>query len=294
MHQETLIEVIQHSFLDTVLMVPVLFILYFLLEYLWHERGIDLISFTKISGKFGPLAGTLLGILPQCGMSVFVTSLYLSKRVTLGTLVATYLATSDEALPILIAHGEKWEYIAYLVGIKFIVGLVSGYAIDAIIPNKFYEGIQTIKVSTKVVEIKTELEKTKYGEIVKHSLQRTLRIYAWVVSITLVIGLVLFFLKSENLVQSLNINQYLQVVIVGIFGLVPNCGMSVAIVEGFLHAGVSFGATVAGLSSGSGYGPIVLFKDGEAKYGIRAILICLIISILVGFIFTFISSYIGI
>ncbi len=294
MHQENFIEVIQHSVFDTIPMVPVLFILYFILEYLWHERGIDLVSFTKISGKFGPLAGTLLGILPQCGMSVFVTSLYLSKRVTLGTLVATYLATSDEALPVLIAHGEKWEYIAYIIGIKFIIGLVSGYVIDAVVPNSLYEGKQTIKVSTKVVEIKTELEKTKYAEIIKHSLQRTFRIYAWVISITLAIGLLLFYLNSENLVQGLRINQYVQVLIIGIFGLVPNCGMSVAIVEGFLHAGVSFGATIAGLSSGSGYGPIVLFKDGEAKYGIQAILICLLISISIGILFTVLSPLINI
>jgi len=294
MHQETLIETIQHSFFDTLPMIPVLFILYFLLEYLWHERGIDLVSFTKISGKFGPLAGTLLGILPQCGMSVFVTSLYLSKRVTLGTLVATYIATSDEAIPVLIAHGEKWEYLLYIIGIKFLVGLIAGYVIDSIAPNKFYEGKQTIKVSTKVVEIKTELEKTKYAEIIKHSLQRTLRIYAWVISITLAIGLLLFYLRSENLIQGLNLNQYTQVLIVGILGLVPNCGMSVAIVEGFLHAGVSFGATIAGLSSGSGYGPIVLFKDGEAKYGAQAILICLFISILVGILFTFLSPFIHI
>jgi hypothetical protein len=290
MHQESLIEVIQHSVFDTLPMVPVLFILYFLLEYLWHERGTDLVSFTKISGRLGPLAGTLLGILPQCGMSVFVTSLYLSRRVTLGTLIATYLATSDEALPVLIAHGEKWEFIAYLIGIKFFVGLLSGYLIDAIVPNKYYEGEQTRKVSTKVVEVKTELEKTKYAEIIKHSLQRTLRIYAWVFSITLALGLLIFFLKLENLVQTLNINQYLQVVVIGIFGLVPNCGMSIAIVEGFLHAGFSFGATIAGLSSGSGYAPIVLLKDGETKYGIRAIFICLIISILVGLLFTLIAA----
>ena len=105
MHQHSgIIEILLSSITDTYLMVPVLLVLYFILEYFSHTKQLDLISSLKISGPLGPLAGTLLGIIPECGMSVFVTTLFLSRRVTLGTLVATYLATSDEALPVLIAN----------------------------------------------------------------------------------------------------------------------------------------------------------------------------------------------
>ncbi len=299
MHQETFIGVITHSFLDTLPMIPILFILYFVLEYLWHEKGIDLLTWSKISGHLGPLAGTLLGIIPQCGMSVFMTSLFLSKRVSLGTLIATYLATSDEALPVLLAHGDRIESILYIIAAKFLLGIIAGYSIDFILKKKFYDGPEKIKVSPKVVEIKTELEKTKYLEIIKHSLKRTFRIYAWVVSITLIIGIGLFLLRTENLtsplhqkqigwrVGELSIHSSVQIILIGFLGLVPNCGMSVAIAEGFLHAGIGFGATFAGLSSGAGYGPIVLFKDGQTKYAIKVLLLCLFISVAAGFIINF-------
>jgi len=136
-HQHTgIIEIILGSFADTYLMIPVLFLLYFLLEYFSHTKQLDLISKLKISGPLGPLAGTLLGIIPQCGMSVFVTTLFLSRRVTLGTLIATYLATSDEALPVLFAHLEQSEMIFYIIGLKFLIGVVSGYAVDFLLGNK--------------------------------------------------------------------------------------------------------------------------------------------------------------
>jgi len=88
-------EIILGSFGDTYLMIPILFTLYFVLEYFSHTKQLDLISFLKISGPMGPLAGTILGLIPECGMSVFVTSLFLTRKVSIGTLIATYLATSD-------------------------------------------------------------------------------------------------------------------------------------------------------------------------------------------------------
>ncbi|MCW8813028.1 MAG: arsenic efflux protein, partial [Chlorobium sp.] len=141
MHQHSgIIDILVGSLADTYLMIPILFALYFILEYFSHTKQLDLISRLKISGPLGPLAGTLLGIIPQCGMSVFVTTLFLSRRVTLGTLVATYLATSDEALPVLIAHRGQEEMILYIIGLKLLIGVVSGYAIDLLFSNKHYGG----------------------------------------------------------------------------------------------------------------------------------------------------------
>ena len=139
------------------LMIPVLFVLYFILEYFSHTKQLDLISKLKISGPLGPLAGTLLGIIPQCGMSVFVTTMFLSRRVTLGTLVATYLATSDEALPVLIAHRGEEMMILYIVGLKLLIGIVSGYAVDLLFGNKLYDGPLPEVKSSHAVEIKHEL-----------------------------------------------------------------------------------------------------------------------------------------
>jgi len=201
-----ILEVILGSFSDTYLMIPILFILYFALEYFSHTKQLDLISFLKISGPLGPLAGTLLGLIPECGMSVFVTSLFLTRKVSIGTLIATYLATSDEALPVLIANGENAIYIVYILGLKLFIGITSGYLIDLFISKKFYEGKFPEVKSSYAVEIDVELHKTRYMEIIIHSLKRTLRIYFWVFIITIAISLLFFFTHSSELIELLNVN----------------------------------------------------------------------------------------
>jgi len=288
MHEySNITDILLGSLTDTYLMIPILFILYFILEYFSHTKQLDLISKLKISGPLGPLAGTLLGIIPQCGMSVFVTTLFLSRRVTLGTLVATYLATSDEAIPVLIAHRGQEEMILYIIGLKLIIGVVSGYTVDLLFSNKYYEGTLPVVKSTHAVEIKVELEKTKYKEITLHTLKRTLRIYFWVLIVTIVISAVLFYTDSDHLIKSIQGHPNIQVIAAALFGLIPNCAASIAIAEAFLHAGLSVGATVAGLSTGAGFGPIVLFKDGEFRFALQALIICLTIAILWGYLINY-------
>jgi hypothetical protein len=287
-HQHSgIIEIILGSFADTYLMIPVLFFLYFLLEYFSHTKQLDLISKLKISGPLGPLAGTLLGIIPQCGMSVFVTTLFLSRRVTLGTLIATYLATSDEALPVFIANLEQSEIILYIIGLKFLIGAVSGYAIDFAFGNKLYDGPLPDVKSSHAAEIKHELERTIYKEITLHAIKRTLRIYFWVLIITIGISLILFLVDSEQLVRSIQAHPNIQVFAAALFGLIPNCAASIAIAEAFLHTGLSMGATIAGLSTGAGFGPIVLFKDGRLAFAIQALMICLAVSVIWGYLINY-------
>lgn len=268
-------EIILGSLGDTYLMIPILFILYFALEYFSHTKQLDLISYLKISGPMGPLAGTLLGLIPECGMSVFVTSLFLTRRVSIGTLIATYLATSDEALPVLIANREQAIYIFYILGLKLLIGVASGYLIDFLISKKFYEGKSPEIKSSHVVEIDVELHKTRYWEITIHSLKRTFRIYFWVFLITILLASIIAFTHSSELMESLKVSPVIQIFVAAVFGLIPNCAASIAIAEAFLHTGLSLGATIAGLSSGAGFGPIVLFKDGEIKTSIKILFLTL-------------------
>lgn len=281
-------EIISGSFTDTYLMIPILFTLYFALEYFSHTKQLDVIAFLKISGPMGPLAGTLLGLIPECGMSVFVTSLFLTRRVSIGTLIATYLATSDEALPVLIANREQAIYIFYILGLKLLIGITSGYMIDLLISKKFYEGKAPEIKSSRAVEIDVELHKTRYMEITIHSLKRTFRIYFWVFSITIAIASLFALFHSKDLMGSLNVNPIIQIFIAALFGLIPNCAASIAIAEAFLHTGLSLGATIAGLSSGAGFGPIVLFKDGEIKTSLKILLLTLACAICWGIIINFI------
>ena len=284
MHQHSgVIDILVGSLADTYLMIPTLFILYFILEYFSHTKQLDLISRLKISGPLGPLAGTLLGIIPQCGMSVFVTTLFLSRRVTLGTLVATYLATSDEALPVLIAHRGQEEMILYIIGLKLLIGVVSGYAIDLLFRNKHYGGAPPEVKSSHAVEIKVELERTKYKEITLHTLKRTMRIFFWVLIVTITISSVLFYTDSDHLIKSIQDHPNIQVITAALFGLIPNCAASIAIAEAFLHTGLSLGATIAGLSTGAGFGPIVLFKDGKFSSALQALVVSLAAALFWGY-----------
>ena len=281
-------EIFLGSFTDTYLMIPILFFLYFALEYFSHTKQLDLISFLKISGPMGPLAGTLLGLIPECGMSVFVTSLFLSRKVSIGTLIATYLATSDEALPVLIANRENGIYILYILVIKLLVGVISGYMIDALVSKKFYDGKSPEIKSSHAVQIDIELHKTRYKEIIIHSLKRTLRIYFWVFIITIALTTILMFTHSSELFESLNVNPVIEIFAAALFGLIPNCAASIAIAQAFLHAGLSLGATIAGLSSGAGFGPIVLIKDGEIKTSLKILLLTLVSAISWGLIVNFV------
>lgn len=287
-HQQSgIIDLLLTSLSDTYLMIPVLFVLYFILEYFSHTKQLDIVSKLKISGPLGPLAGTLLGIIPQCGMSVFVTTMYLSKRVTLGTLIATYLATSDEALPVLLANRGQENAILYIIGLKLVIGIVTGYIVDFVLNKKHYDGEPPEVRSSHAVEIKHELEKTKYKEIAFHTFKRTLRIYFWVLLVTIALTFVLYFADGEQLISSIQSNPNIQVIIAALFGLIPNCAASIAIAEAFLHTGLSIGATVAGLSTGAGFGPIVLFKDGKLKFALQALLISLAAAILWGYLINY-------
>ncbi|MCW8818669.1 MAG: arsenic efflux protein [Ignavibacteriaceae bacterium] len=288
MHQHSgIIDILVGSLADTYLMIPILFALYFILEYFSHTKQLDLISRLKISGPLGPLAGTLLGIIPQCGMSVFVTTLFLSRRVTLGTLVATYLATSDEALPVLIAHRGQEEMILYIIGLKLLIGVVSGYAIDLLFSNKHYGGAPPEVKSSHAVKIKVELERTKYKEITQHTLKRTMRIFFWVLIVTIAISSVLFYADSDHLIKSIQDHPNIQVIAAALFGLIPNCAASIAIAEAFLHTGLSLGATIAGLSTGAGFGPIVLFKDGKFSSALQALVVSLAAALFWGYLINY-------
>ena len=125
-------EILEHAVMDTIVFIPFLFLTYLVLTYVEHK---DSIRFHEIISRykyFGPLIGALLGIIPQCGFSVVATDLYQKRHITVGTLMGVYLATSDEALPIFLADPDKALHILPLLAFKFAIGLIVGYAADAI------------------------------------------------------------------------------------------------------------------------------------------------------------------
>ncbi len=292
-HGGTIPEIIGGTVLDTLPMIPLLFLLYAAMEYLSHSRGVDLVARSGLSGTLGPLIGTTLGLLPQCGMSVFVTSLFVSGRVSVGTIVATYLATSDEAIPILIAHRDQWTAVGGLILAKAVFGVATGYGLDLLLKNKKYTPPHETVSSHFAVEVRTELARAPIKEVLVHSLRRTLRIWFWVVGIAAVLGLALSFVSLPAKLSVFWDHPVLAVVATALFGLIPHCAASIAIAEGLVHHIIPFGAALAGLAAGAGYGPIVLVKDGDIRTALSLLGICLVLAMCLGFLWIFLTPIVG-
>ena len=265
--------VMSESFRDSRPLIPILLPLYIGLEGFSHRAGADVVARLKISTRSGPLVGTLLGLIPQCGMSVLVTSFYLLRRVSTGTLVATYIATSDEAIPVLIAHRGNLGLVGGLLLVKAMAGVAWGSIVD---------GVMASTVDTRVddagrlaPEPAIHMAPALWKDIIVHGLRRTLRIVVMVFSVSVVLGFILRESSVERMFHSWEGHPYLQILPVALFGLIPNCAASVAIVEAFLKGGLSTGAAVAGLCAGAGFGPIVLVKEGHRGDSVRVLALTL-------------------
>ena len=146
----------------------------------------------RLGGPAGPLVGTLLGIIPQCSMSVLVTSLFASGRVSLGTVLATYLATSDEALPLMIAGGRHARIVVTFVALKVVIAVAAGYLADLVLGRRYSELPPTGHV------IHSHTETVSWTEIVRHGVRHSAIVVAWVFSATLLLGLMLAWAAAAS------------------------------------------------------------------------------------------------
>lgn len=266
---------------DTAPMVPFLFVLYLALEVVARGGGGRLAALARRAGGIGPVLGAVLGVVPQCGMSVFITSLFLSGRVSRGTLVATYIATSDEALPVLIAHGGQGQLVLAVVLGKLVLGALAGLALDAVRPGQPAAAALHGEPPAAARPCGVT-HATNYGKLARHALGRTLSIFLWVFAFTLAIGIAIAWTDATSWLSAAREHRYAGVVLTGMFGLIPNCAASIAIAEGAIRGLLPFGATMAGLSAGAGYGPVLLMRDGAPRIAVDLLLTCLGISIAAG------------
>ncbi len=284
-------DILRESLIDTLPVIPILVPVYVGLEYFSHHGGRDLVARLHINQRNGPLAGTALGIIPQCGMSVLVTSFYLMRRVTTGTLLATYVATSDEAIPVLIASRAWLGLVLGLVAVKAVAGIGWGYAVDAVMRSDCE--VPTGDAGKLAPERAIHMASVPWRQIFIHSLRRSLHIFAIVFAATVVLAVLLEASSAERMLKLWQAHPYLQIAPVAVFGLIPNCAVSVAIVEAFLKAGLSPGAAIAGLCAGAGFGPIVLLKDGDRRTAIRMLLLTLVAAIVTGLVINWVYPLIG-
>lgn len=257
MHE--ILHILEHTLLETVRLLPFLFITYLIMEYIEHKTSNKVKETIQKSGKFGPLLGAIAGIFPQCGFSVSATNLYSARVITLGTLISVYLATSDEMLPILLTEAVPVTTILTILGLKLIIGIIAGFIIDGVIKI-----VKKDKQEEQKIEELCEHEHCHCDEgIIISALKHTINIIIFIFVITLVINGIITLIGEETIAQFISENILLGTVVAGLIGLIPNCASSVILTELFIENVISTPVLISGVAVNAGVGLLVLFKTNK-------------------------------
>lgn len=301
---EKIADILLDTVLDCLKLLPFLLAAYLLIEWLEHRAGDRFGAFLKRSGRLGPLIGGLLGLVPQCGFSVVCANFYAGGLVSMGTVIAVMLATSDEALPLLltegIGNGMQIAEILLLLATKLVIGVAAGFAVDAVssvyrrrkAPETAPDAAKSEEEHEAHVHAHTEREcegreHEEYSEhghnhntlcehcgceeqhgfvrgILLPALKHVGSIMLFIFAVTLALNAVVEFIGEDSLKSLLGGSALLQPVIAAIFGFIPNCAASVVITELYISGGLGFGAAVAGLCTGAGTGLLMLFRANRS------------------------------
>lgn len=276
-------EVFLDSILDTLKVFPFILVIYILIEFLEHKTSFSS-NHRLLQGKLAPLIGTVTGIIPQCGFSVMAAKLYDKKYIRTGTLIAVFLATSDEALIVLIVNPAGAAAVAPLIAVKVVVGLIAGYAINFILRNEHLDQPEeSDREDIHAYSCGREHEgksavKVYFVEPLLHSLKVALYIFV----VTLIFGYI-FEYNEAAIISSFVGGPYVEPLITAAIGLIPNCASSAVIAQTYCEGGIMFGSMVAGLCCNAGLGFVVLLKDvKKIKRNLLLIVTVYAISVLVG------------
>lgn len=280
-----MIEIIKDTLIDALKILPFLFVTYLIMESLEHKTGNKTKQLVKKSGKLGPLFGSILGIFPQCGFSAVAASLYAGRVITLGTLIAVFLSTSDEMLPILISESAPIELIVKVLAIKLIIGIIAGFIVD-ILHMLIFKKLKKEENDEDAIEDMCEHEHCdcEHG-IVKSAIKHTINILAFIIIITFLINMIIYFIGEDNISNAIAQVPIAGILVSALIGFIPNCAGSVIITELYLSNLISLGSMMAGLLVGSGIGILVLFRTNKnVKDNLKIMGILYAISIMSGFI----------
>lgn len=273
-----MLDIIKDTLIDGLKLIPFLFIAFLIIELIEHKLSKKNKKLISKTGKLGPIFGSLLGAFPQCGFSCLATNLYVTRIVSLGTLISVYLSTSDEMLPVLLSQKAPLKVIVLTILIKVIIGIIAGIVIDFVLRKK-----------EKNIEIDNEIcheENCHCNEhLIKSVIKHTLSITIFIMLISFVLNVLIEYtgIFSENNIIA---NNPFTVFVTSLIGLVPNCASSVMITTLYIKNIIEFPALISGLLTGSGVAIIILFKSNKnTKENI--IILCLVyfIGVISGLIF---------
>lgn len=291
-----ILDVLKDAGIDTLKLIPFLFLTYLLMEYLEHRTSDKIKRAIKNAGRPGPLIGGLLGAVPQCGFSAAASSLYAGKIITLGTLIAIYLSTSDEMLPILISAGLKPVRIVGIILTKVVYGVIVGFVIDLIFREKATRIHPESRPDEPVFHDLCVQEKCGCDEgVLVPAIKHTLQITLFVLVINIILNAAIGLVPEEALKSYVLNNGFLAPVIGGLIGLIPNCAASVALTQMATRGMITLGGMMAGLFAGAGVGWMVLLRAGrDKKETLKVIVILYVTGVLGGYVCELLAHVFGI
>ena len=280
-----MLEILHHTIIDSIKLLPFLFVTYLIMEYIEHKTSKKAKETIKKSGKYGPLFGSILGIFPQCGFSVSATNLYSARVITLGTLISVYLVTSDEMIPIFISEAVPIDVMLKILGIKLIIGIIAGFAID-LVYRKYHKNQE----EEKIVEL-CEKDHCHCEEgIIKSSIKHSLNIFIYILIITFIINLIVHFIGEDVIASFIYNKPIIGPILAGLIGLIPNCASSVLLTKMYLENVITVSTLISGLLAGAGLGLAVLFKTNKGvKENIKIVLLLYCIGVTSGIILGFLG-----
>lgn len=269
-------EILKDAILDSIKLIPFLFITYLIMEYLEHKTTSKSKEKMRKSGKMGPIIGGLLGVFPQCGFSVSATNLYVGRVITLGTLIAVYLSTSDEMIPIFLSEAVPITIILKVLGIKIVISIIIGIIIDLIFKHPY----QNNEISSICEHEHCHCDEES---IVKSSIKHTAHITLFIFIISLILNAIISSIGEDTISNFILNKPILGPMLSGVVGLIPNCAASVIIAELFISNMIGSGTMIAGLLVSSGVGLLILFKiNNSLKENLKIVSILYITGVICG------------
>ncbi len=271
-------DTILDGLIDTLKIVPYLFITFLILELIEHKLSKKTEKVLRKNKKFGPIIGGILGGLPQCGFSAMAANLFSGRVITIGTLIAIFLSTSDEMLPIMLSENTDISILIKIVGFKIIVGIIIGLIIDLILKNK--------DEKEKVHELcEHDHCDCKHDKIFLSSIKHTIKIGIFILIANIIINLIIFNVGEDSIKDVLLNKNIFTYFIASLFGLIPNCASSVIMTELYLSNMITIGTLLAGVLTGSGLGILLLFKSNKnLKENLSILSIIYVVGVVIGII----------
>lgn len=286
--KDIIVDILTDTALDGLKMLPFLFGAYLLLEWIEHRSGSKFRHRLSHSGRYSVPLGAAIGLIPQCGFSVAASNLFAGRLITTGTLLAVFLATSDEAVPVMLASPNGAGKILPLLGLKLLFAVIGGYLADCL----FFRQAHEKQCETTHCHHDDEREEATHelcahcgcqGGILKSTLHHTAETFLFLLIVLLLINTVTTLLGEERLASILLAGTFWSPIVTALIGLIPNCAPSVLISELYLNGTLTIGATVAGLSAGAGLGLAMLFKiNPNQKQNFRILAFLYVFSVAAG------------